>query len=105
MTSQELGNHSRGALTPNSVLQALRRRAAQAGVTGPVNPHAFRHAFARHFLLDGGDLGTLSELMGHESMEITKDYYAIFTMRELQEKHQRHSPVARLLRGDEDADL
>ena len=99
-----LANHSRGALTPNSVLQAIRRRAKRAGVSGPVNPHAFRHSFARLFLLDGEDLGTLSELMGHESVEVTKDYYAIFTVRELQEIHRRHSPVTQLLRGDENAD-
>jgi len=96
-----LASHSRGALTPNSVLQAIKRRAERAGVTGTVNPHAFRHTFARQFLLSGGDLATLSELMGHESVEVTKDYYAIFTVRELQEMHRRHSPVRQLL-GDED---
>jgi integrase/recombinase XerD len=97
-----LGTHSQRALTTNGVVQAFRRRARRAGITGPVNPHAFRHAFARFFLLDGGDLATLSELLGHETVDVTKDFYAIFTVRELQEKHRRHSPVRGLLGGDED---
>jgi len=99
-----LAHHSKGALSSSGVLHMLRRRAKQAGVTGPVNPHAFRHAFARHFLLDGGDLGTLSELMGHEDVGITKQYYAIFTIKELQAKHREHSLIAQIFGGDEDGD-
>jgi site-specific recombinase XerD len=97
-----LGNKAQGALSRNGVAQMLKRRARCAGVTGPVNPHAFRHAFARGFLLSGGDLAALSELMGHSGVEITKDYYAIFTIQELQEKHRRYSPVAQMFGGSED---
>jgi integrase/recombinase XerD len=95
----------RGGMPPlsrSAVQQMLKRRAKQAGITGRVNPHAFRHAFAREFLLNGGDLGTLSDLMGHSSVEVTKAFYAIFTIDELKEKHRRHSPVARLLGGNDD---
>lgn len=97
-----LGARAKGALTRSGVLQMLKRRAKRAGIEGPVNPHAFRHAFARHFLLDGGDLGTLSELMGHESVEITKEYYAIFTVKELQEKHRKHSVIGQRFGGQDD---
>jgi len=96
-----LGPKAEGALSPNGVAQMLKRRARRADVTGPVNPHSFRHAFARGFLLSGGDLGTLSDLMGHEGVEITKEWYGIFTIQELQEKHRRHSPVAQLFGGGE----
>jgi site-specific recombinase XerD len=96
-----LANHSKGALTANSIGQILRRRADLVGVTGPVNPHAFRHAFARDFLLDGGDLGTLADLMGHSDVSVTKAYYGIFKVEELQEKHRRHSPIAQLFGGGE----
>jgi site-specific recombinase XerD len=100
-----LGMHSKGGVSANTVLQMLRKRAKLAGVTGPVNPHAFRHGFARHFLLDGGDLATLSRLLGHSDSKITTDYYAIFTTDELQEKHRKHSPVTRMFGGDKDVDL
>jgi len=97
-----LGARAKGALTRSGVLQMLKRRAKRAGIEGPVNPHAFRHAFPRHFLLDGGDLGTLSELMGHEGVEITKEYYAIFTVKELQEKHRKHSVIGQRFGGQDD---
>jgi site-specific recombinase XerD len=91
----------RGGLTTSGVIQMLKRRAKKADVTGAVNPHAFRHFFAREFLMNGGDLATLADLLGHSSVEVTKASYAIFTVQELKEKHRRHSPVARLLGGGE----
>jgi len=97
-----LGPKAQGALSPNGVAQMLKRRAKRAGVAGAVNPHSFRHAFARGFLLSGGDLGTLADILGHSSVEVTKAFYGIFTIQELQEKHQRHSPVARMFGGGED---
>ncbi len=90
---------AQGKLLPGGVVQMLKRRAEKAGVRGPVNPHAFRHFFAREFLLSGGDLATLADLMGHTSVEVTKSSYGIFSIRELQEKHRRHSPVARMSGG------
>lgn len=93
----------RGAgLTANGIWQVLRRRATRAGMNGRAcGPHSFRHAFARHFLLDGGDLGTLSDLMGHEGIGVTKQYYGVFTVQELQRQHDRHSPVLALARGSD----
>jgi len=99
-----LSPRARKGLTSNGVAQMLARRGRRAGVTGPVNAHSFRHGFARDFLLSGGDLGTLSDLMGHEGVEITKDYYGIFTIRELQEKHRRHSPLVQLFGGGDGCD-
>jgi site-specific recombinase XerD len=99
-----LANHSKGALAANSVWQILHQRAVLAGATGPVNPHAFRHAFARDFLLDGGDLGTLADLMGHSDISVTKAFYGIFKIEELQKKHRQHSPIAKLFGGGKNGD-
>jgi len=96
-----LSTKVKGRLTPGGVAQMLKRRAKKAGVTGAVNPHSFRHFFAREYLMNGGDLGTLSDLLGHSSVEVTKASYAIFTIQELKEKHRRYSPVTKLLGGDE----
>lgn len=91
-----------GALTPNGVAQMLRRRARRAGCKGPTNPHAFRHGFARYYILHGGDLGTLADILGHSDVGVTKAYYGVFTVRELQEVHRQHSPIAGLFGGNED---
>jgi len=39
-----------------------------------VSPHTFRHTFAVHYLLNGGDIYKLSRLMGHTSVKITERY-------------------------------
>jgi site-specific recombinase XerD len=88
-------------LTERGVSHMLNRRAKRAGITGPSNPHSFRHGFAIHYLMDGGDMGSLSDTMGHTDIAITKKSYGIYTVEQLQEKHRRHSPIAKL----DDADL
>jgi integrase/recombinase XerD len=55
----------------------------------------WRHAFARWYLLNGGDLSALSDLMGHSSVEVTRQFYAVFNREELRRKHDRHSMIAR----------
>ncbi|MCX8066333.1 MAG: tyrosine-type recombinase/integrase, partial [Anaerolineae bacterium] len=63
-----LGNKAKGRLSTSGVRQMLRRRGKQAGIKGRISPHMFRHSFAREFLLNGGDLATLSDLLGHSSV-------------------------------------
>ena len=39
--------------------------------------HIWRHTFAKAFLLNGGDVFTLQELLGHEDVETTKQYVTL----------------------------
>lgn len=82
-------------LTYAGVYQILLRLKRKAGVQGRVNPHSFRHGFAREYLINGGDLATLAQLMGHTNVQVTASFYAIFTMRELEERHHQFSPIAK----------
>ncbi len=84
------------ALTANGVYQLLERLKQRADITGRVNPHAFRHGFAREYVMNGGDLATLSQIMGHSSVTVTASYYAVFSYDELAAKHSKFSPVNRL---------
>lgn len=84
-------------MAPSSVNHILVRVRQRAGKDGErCNPHAFRHAFARQYILNGGDLATLSEILGHADVGVTKAFYSKFQFRELQVKHRQFSPVAAL---------
>jgi integrase/recombinase XerD len=83
-------------LTTQGLFQILKRLKRKAGVKGQVNPHSFRHAFAREYIKEGGDLSTLSRLMGHSDSLVTSWYYAVFSSEELAEAHRKYSPANHL---------
>lgn len=89
-------SHLGAALTVSGLNQVTKRRAHEAGVSGRVNPHSFRHGFAREFLKNGGNLSVLSDLLGHSSTTVTTQFYAVFAADELQKMHAQFSPIRAL---------
>ena len=87
----------RGPLSVYGVNQMLSKLKKRAGITGRVNPHSFRHHFAKAYLLNGGDLASLSDLMGHSDVTVTKNSYSVFLTEELKKKHHQHSPLTDVL--------
>jgi site-specific recombinase XerD len=87
-------------LTASGLRGILKRIAHRAHVTGRVNPHSFRHGFAREYLDAGGDMNTLSKLMGHRDVSTTLAHYIYFTAKEVALKHEQLSPVRKLPNGD-----
>lgn len=73
--------------------QMLKRLKERADVSGRVNPHSMRHQFARQYIMNGGDIGTLARLLGHHDIRTTQQYYAVFTDDELGEMHAKYSPM------------
>jgi site-specific recombinase XerD len=85
------------ALSTNGVRLMLERVGRRAGVRGRCNAHSFRHAFARSFLRNGGNLAALGRILGHTpGSTVTARYYAVWDDRELQEYHDRYSPLAKV---------
>ena len=59
--------------------------------------HAFRHTFARIYLVDcGGDALKLQNLLGHSTLDMTKHYVQIFR-EDLVRDFQDHSPLEKVL--------
>ncbi len=58
----------------------------KAGITESF--HIARHTFASHFMMNGGDIATLSELLGHSDIGITKKRYA-----HLSQEHKRDQVI------------
>ncbi len=79
----------------STVTCLLRRLKVRAGVTGRCNPHSFRHGFAREYLLRGGDLASLSAMLGHGDLQTTM-IYSLFAADELRQKHDAHSAILAL---------
>jgi integron integrase len=69
-TGQERRHH----LHLDSVSKALRKAARDVDLPRPVSPHVLRHAFATHLLLNGQDIRTVQELLGHKDVETTMIY-------------------------------
>jgi len=75
-------------LTEAGLRQILRRLREKAEITNPVSPHRFRHAFAKNWMMNGGDEFSLAKLMGHEDIATTR-IYSQFRTSELKEKYAR----------------
>lgn len=87
-------------LTEDGLKEVMRRLKKKAGVQGHVNPHAFRHGFAREWIRNGGDLATLSRMLGHSDPAVTARFYSVFSDAELVEFHQKFSPISRKASSD-----
>jgi len=61
-------------MDPRTYQYRFKRYIAEAGVSD-VNFHVLRHTFGTRFIELGGDPKTLSELLGHASVEITLNKY------------------------------
>lgn len=87
-------------MTYDGLRLLLNRLKRKAGIKGRVNPHSFRHAFARHYLSVGGDLATLSQLLGHSDVSTTANFYTRYSVDELSATHSRFSPVGQMYRKE-----
>ena len=57
-----------------------------------ISAHTWRHTFAKAFLLNGGDVFTLQELLGHADIETTKIYVNL-TDSEKKQQNKKYNPL------------
>ena len=64
-----------------------------------IHPHLIRNNFAKRFLMNGGDIYTLSRILGHSSVKVTEECYLDLGTDELRRQYQKHSPLMNLKRA------
>lgn len=64
-----------------------------------IHPHMLRNNFAKRFLMSGGDIYTLSKILGHSSVTVTEEAYLDLQNEDLRVQYQKHSPLLNLKRA------
>ena len=83
-------------LTRDRVESMLRRRGERLFGKGfRLHPHKFRHTFATHYIINGGDPFSLKDLLGHTNLETT-NIYVDMSHKDLKTKHEKHSIFAHM---------
>ncbi len=61
-----------------------------------ITPHALRNNFAKRFLMNGGNIYTLSQILGHSSVLITEKAYLDLTDDDIRQGYQNFSPLSKM---------
>lgn len=81
-------------LTENSVKLVFARLARRSGVNR-LHAHLCRHTFATRFLVNGGDVFTLQQILGHSTLEMVRHYVNLASSH-ITLQHRRFSPLDRI---------
>jgi len=85
-------------ITLNTIKLLFSRLAKSSGIRR-LHAHLCRHTFAVNYLLNGGDIFSLREILGHTTLEMVNRYLH-FTSSQITAQHHKYSPMDRL-RGPE----
>jgi len=87
-------------LTVETVERVIREAGEKAGVRSDIrcSPHTIRHYFAQTQLKNGLDVYSLSRILGHENISITKRYLQSLQDRDIVQMSIKTSPLMSLKR-------
>ncbi|MFC1919834.1 tyrosine-type recombinase/integrase [Chloroflexota bacterium] len=81
-------------ISENGIKLAFARLAQRSGVKR-LHAHLCRHTFATRFLINGGDVFTLQQILGHSTLDMVKHYVNLASSH-IAIQHQKYSPLDRL---------
>jgi site-specific recombinase XerD len=78
-------------LTVNAI-KLMFTRLARSSRVERLHAHLCRHTFAINYLLNGGDIFSLKEILGHSNLDMVQ-HYLHFTSTQITERHHKYSPM------------
>lgn len=75
-------------LSTVSIEKIVRKYALKAGIIKKVTPHTLRHSYATEMLINGADIRSVQEMLGHSSITTTQ-IYTHLTDKKLREIHEK----------------
>lgn len=84
-------------MTANAVQLIFTRLAQKSGVRR-LHPHLCRHTFATNYLINGGDVFSLQQILGHTSLEMVRRYVTLASA-QVRVQHKKYSPMDRMKLG------
>lgn len=82
------------SVTANCVKMVFNRIARKSGVKR-LHPHLCRHTFATNYLVNGGDVFSLQQILGHTTLEMVGRYVTLASS-QVTIQHRKFSPMDRL---------
>lgn len=83
-----------GPFSENGLKLVFSRLAKKSGITR-LHAHLCRHTFATRFLINGGDVFSLQQILGHSSLDMVRNYVNLASSH-IVIQHQKFSPLDRL---------
>lgn len=74
-------------LSPRSIERTVEKYVKQLGLSVKATPHTLRHAFATDLLINGADIRSVQEMLGHANIQTTQIYTHV-TNRHLRDIHK-----------------
>lgn len=81
-------------ITANTIKLVFSRLARSSGLRR-LHAHLCRHTFAINYLMNGGDIFSLKEILGHTTLEMV-NHYLHFTSSQITERHHKFSPMDKM---------
>jgi integrase/recombinase XerC/integrase/recombinase XerD len=84
-------------MSGNAVRLIFSRLAQKSGVKR-LHAHLCRHTFATNYLINGGDVFSLQQILGHSSLEMVRRYVTLASA-QVRVQHRKFSPMDRMNLG------
>lgn len=86
--TDDILDDEKARLSTVSIEKIVRNTALRGGIVKKITPHTLRHSYATQLLINGADIRSVQEMLGHSSITTTQVYTHV-TDKKLREIHNK----------------